>query len=87
MGVQVTNSRVIDGYISLDLKFLHLKSKSAGFSLVKVYLLENPSVYDIFRINVGSVITPESPINVVIGGLINFKLSDKSVGQSQLRNW
>lgn len=66
MGVSVTNSRVLDGYISSDLKYLNIRTKSSGFSLIKVYLSENPNVYDIFRINVGSVITPESPINVLV---------------------
>lgn len=54
--VSATNPKVVDGYVSSDLKYLHIKSKSSGFTLVKVFLKDNPNVLDIFRINVGSVI-------------------------------
>lgn len=70
--VSATNPKILEAYISSDLKYLHIKSKSPGFTLVKVFLKDNPNVIDIFRVNVGSIIIPESPVQVIVGGKINF---------------
>ena len=40
--------------------------------MVTVYLTDNPDVFDIFPVTIGSVITPASPVYVHVGGEIQF---------------
>ena len=38
--------------------------------MVKVNLKNNPEIYDVFSVSVGSVITPLSPVFVHVGGTV-----------------
>ena len=72
MGIYISNPKVIDAELREGNSILHLRAKAFGVSLCSVYLLDNPQVYDIFVVRVGSIITPTSPIFVHEGGLIQF---------------
>ena len=56
-----------------------MRAKSEGVSLVSVYLLENPAIYDIFLVVVGTIITPSSPVNVHEGGHVHFTVTSNFV--------
>jgi len=65
-----------------------LRAKSEGLALVTVYLTENPSIFDIFYVNVGSVITPtQSPVYVHQGGHVNFLVASSPVGSNSGNRW
>ena len=68
--IHTSNPNVIEGHISVDKKYLTLKAKSEGTSLVKLYLDDNPGIYDVFYVSVGSIIKPVSPVKVHVGGKI-----------------
>ena len=59
-----------------------VKAKSSGSSLCVVYLKENPGVYDVFFVMVGSLIQPGSPLNVHAGGIVKFTISSNAVSNS-----
>jgi hypothetical protein len=37
---------------------------------VKVYIVQNPEIYDIFVVNVGTIVSPGSPVYVHVGGSV-----------------
>ncbi|KAL4472934.1 hypothetical protein ABPG72_007811 [Tetrahymena utriculariae] len=78
--VKVTNTKVLSATIS-DGSLLNLRAISAGHSICIVYLEANPHIYDIFFVNVGSIVSPSSPVFIHIGGSVQFSvLQAKSSG-------
>lgn len=73
----MTNPKAIDLKILNYEQILIVKAKSVGSSICFIYLEENPNVYDIFLINVGSIVTPSSPVYVHVGGVIYFTANRK----------
>lgn len=71
--VKVTNSRVLSATIS-DGSLLNLRAISTGTSICTVYLEANPHIYDIFFVNVGSIVHPSSPVSVHLGGFVQFSV-------------
>lgn len=71
--VKVTNTKVLSATIS-DGSLLNLRAISAGTSICIVYLEANPHIYDIFFVNVGSIVNPSSPVFVHVGGIIQFSV-------------
>lgn len=71
--VKVTNTKVLSATIS-DGSLLNLRAISSGTSICTVYLEANPHIYDIFFVNVGSIVNPSSPVLVHIGGIIQFSI-------------
>ena len=76
MAIYISNQKVIEAELREGNSILHLRAKSFGVSLCSVYLLDNPQVYDIFIVRVGSIITPTSPVLVHEGGLIQFNVNN-----------
>lgn len=71
--VKVTNSRVLSASISYS-SLLNLRAISSGTSICTVYLEANPHIYDIFFVNVGSIVSPSSPVYVHQGGIVQFSV-------------
>ena len=70
-----------------DSQALYLKGKAFGTVFCTVYLKDKPDIYDQIIVTVGSVISPQSPIAVHIGGVINFKVSEKLRNDAQKSKW
>ena len=88
LGLSISDHRILEGSLVEKNSILYLRAKSEGLALVTVYLTENPSVFDIFYVNVGSVITPtQSPVYVHKGGNVNFLVASSPVGSSTGNRW
>jgi len=70
IGIVVTNPQIVDCVLSRDKQNIILFSKQLGYSFLKVFLSNQPDIYDIFIVNVGSIIEPASSLNIHIGGTI-----------------
>lgn len=55
---------------------LTVTANSMGSTYVVVYLDSNPAVYDIFRVEVGSLIMPSGPLVMHVGGQTTFKIGN-----------
>jgi len=76
-GLHVTNPKAIELKVLNFDQVLNVKAKSVGSSICFIYLEENPNIYDVFIINVGSMVTPSSPVYVHLGGVIYFTTNSK----------
>lgn len=77
--IQNTNPNAVSVKLSED-HSLWIKAKSIGSSIIKIQLMDNPSVFDIFIVNVGTIIQPSSPVAVHEGGTISFSAGSRHQG-------
>ena len=78
IGIELSHPRVVTASLDDLNSTIILKAEGSGESNVVLYLLKNPSVYDVFRVRVSSVVKPPSPVQVHVGGEIKFKIMDSS---------
>ena len=57
---------------------------SAGSTYVILYLESNPAVYDIFRVEVGSVVVPSGNVKVHKGGQVHFTLTNSKISRDRI---
>lgn len=57
---------------------LSLRAEGSGECNLKVYLVKYPHIYDIFKVRVSSVVKPQSPVHLHIGGEVKFKVMDSN---------
>lgn len=50
---------------------------NSGECNVKVFLTEDPSIYDVFQVKVSSLLQPSSPVSLHQGAAVSFKLLDE----------
>lgn len=55
-----------------------LRASGSGECNVKIYLINNPHNYDIFKVRVTSVVKPYSPVFLHVGGQVSFKIMENS---------
>ena len=55
---------------------ISLKAEGSGECNVVVYLLKAPHIFDVFKVRVSSVVKPYSPVQVHLGGTVQFKVMD-----------
>ena len=72
--------------ISFDENQSHIKitGKTTGSTFVILYLESNPFVYDIFRVEVGSIVQPAGPLRIHAGGHIHFVLNNSKIAQDKI---
>ena len=70
---EVSNSRVLSASLENRNSTLRIHSQYVGDTIIKVFLTKNPSVKDILKVSVSSVMKPVSPINLHLGGEIQFE--------------
>lgn len=63
---------------------IRITGKASGSTFVILYLESNPFVYDIFRVEVGSIVQPAGPIRVHTGGHIQFSLNNSKIPQDKI---
>lgn len=73
VSIEVSNSRVIQASLENRNSTLRIYSQYVGDTIVKVYLTKNPSVKDMIKISVSSVMKPVSPISLHLGGEVQFE--------------
>lgn len=73
VGLEVSNSRVLQATFENRNTTLKIYSQYVGETIVKVFLNKNPSVKDIIKVSVTSVMKPVSPISLHLGGEIQFE--------------
>lgn len=74
LGIRVTNQHAIDGNLVERNSIVKIRAKSAGVSLVMVYLEDAPEIYDIFMVMVGSMISLGHSASVHVGGVLEFNI-------------
>ncbi|EGR28647.1 nucleoporin 210, putative, partial [Ichthyophthirius multifiliis] len=83
LNVKVSNSKVLSAVIQEN-SLLQIRAVSRGVSICTVFLENNPHIYDTFLVSVDSIITPASPVNVHIGGWVQFAVSQNNKGSNQV---
>ena len=73
VSIEVSNSRVLQASLENRNTTLKIHSQYVGDTIVKVFLTNNPSVKDLIKVSVSSVMKPVSPINLHLGGEIQFE--------------
>jgi hypothetical protein len=77
------------GVVSLAFDEFHSKllitANSSGFAYVIVYLESNPAVFDILRVEVGSMVTPAGLVKVHKGGKIRFTANVAKLGSDEIK--
>ncbi len=86
LGVYFSNQKVLTGELTERNSVLHIRAKSQGVSICTVYLIDNPMIFDIFVVMVGSVITPISPVSIHEGGSIQFSVTSP-VKTGTMKRW
>ena len=58
---------------------LTLQSQGSGECNVVLYLIENPSIFDVFKVKVATLVQPGSPVHLHLGSEVNFKIVSDSL--------
>lgn len=61
-----------------------ISAQSAGSTYIILYLESNPTVYDIFRVEVGSVVVPSGHVKVHKGGQVHFVLTNSKIPKERI---
>lgn len=59
-----------------------LQAEGTGECVVRIYLVNQPHIYDIFTVKVSSMVQPSSPVQLHVGGTVSFRIQDKQSIQS-----
>jgi len=62
---------------------LTLITQGQGDCNIFVFLESNPSIFDVVRVRVSSIVRPLSPVVLHVGGVVNFKVINPDEGHSQ----
>ena len=71
---QLSHPQVISAELDEFNSTITLRPQSAGECNVKVYLRNDPKVFDIFRVNVATIVQPSAIAHVHIGAQVNFTI-------------
>lgn len=52
-----------------------------------IYLLNNPTIFDVLKVRVATVVIPSSPVNLHIGSEVTFKVVTHEVKAPDRINW
>ena len=81
--VHLSNAKIIDLRLNEDNSILSIRGKRIGATLCTLSLETNPYVFDMFLIIVESIITPDSPVCVHVGGHVQFTELHKNGNQEK----
>ena len=75
---EVSDTRVLQATLEKQNSTLHIRSQYIGTALVKIYMLEDPYIKDVFQITVSSAMRPYSPLILHLGGEAQFQTTHAS---------
>jgi hypothetical protein len=64
---------------------LTLNTQGQGDCIIVVYLESNPSIFDVVRVRVSSIVRPLSPVILHVGSVVNFKVINPDEGNSEFQ--
>jgi hypothetical protein len=76
--VEVSDTRVLQASLEKQNSTLHVRSQYIGTSLIKVFLLDDPNIKDVFQVTVSSAMRPFSPLILHLGGEAQFQTTHLS---------
>jgi hypothetical protein len=65
--VRLSNSKVLVSELDATNSTLTLTSQYVGDTMVTVYMLDDPTIKDVFQVSVSSIMKPISPITLHLG--------------------
>lgn len=77
---RVSDPKVAEATVSDDKQHLRIQAKSPGSTLVLLYLNGSSHVYDVIDLEVGSLLSPSSPVHLHVGGSVRFESSRNTRG-------
>lgn len=73
MAMELSHPRVVRAELDYTTNStLKLHAQGPGECNIIVYLVNSPHIYDIIKVRVTSVVMPQSPVNLHVGGEVNF---------------
>ena len=75
---EVSDTRVLQATLEKQNSTLHLRSQYIGTSLVKLYMLNDHTIKDVFQVTVSSAMRPYSPLILHLGGEAHFQTTHAS---------
>jgi hypothetical protein len=76
VGIKLSNPRIVEAQLDNLNQTISLRSVNPGECNVIIYLLEDPAIYDVFRVRVATMIQPSSQVLLHVGSQVKFKLID-----------
>lgn len=76
MAFEVSHPRVVSAGLDKYNQTLVLTSLGSGDCNIKVYLEDYPSIFDVIRVRVSSMVMPLSPVYLHVGGHVKFRVTD-----------
>ena len=76
VGIELSHPRVVTASLNELNSTIHLTSHGTGECNIRIYMLNNPKIYDVFRVKVSSVVRPSSPVQIHLGASVSFKILD-----------
>ena len=74
VGVELSHPRVVTADLGNYNSSLILQSQGTGECNVKIYLIKNPSIFDVFKVRVATLVQPSSPVHLHVGSDVSFKI-------------
>jgi len=74
VGIELSHPRVVKAELDRYNSGLTLKSQGTGECNVKLYLIDNPAIFDVFKVRVATLVQPGSPVHLHLGSDVTFKI-------------
>jgi hypothetical protein len=87
VGFQLSHPQVVSAELDGFNSSITLRPRSAGECNVMVYLKNDPKVFDIFRVNVATIVQPSAIAHLHIGADVNFTVEADKVESFDNLNW
>jgi len=87
VGIELSHPRVVTAQLDQFNSTLILQSEGSGECNVVLYLINNPAIFDVFRVKVATIVQPSSPVLLHVGSDVNFKIVSDSPGMQESTSW
>lgn len=74
VGIEISHPSVVSAVLDQYNSTLNLRSVGSGECNVVLYLINNPSIFDVLKVKVATLVQPSAPVYVHVGGDIAFKV-------------
>lgn len=83
IGYSVSHPKVVQVQIDAVKQTLTIVSQGSGECNIKLYLEDKPMVFDVFKVKVSSLVRPYSPVQLHVGGKVEFRVVDPEISNAK----
>lgn len=87
IGFSLSHPKVVQVLVDEQHQSVTLVSQGTGECNVRLFLQDRPGVFDVFKVKVSSLVRPYSPVQLHVGGKVEFRVVDKEYEDTPHVSW